>query len=402
MRSIITFFILLVLAQNIIAQDVIITNDNKKIDGEITKIENGKLELVMGMNNSKFPISLDRIGLIILNEGYYLSPKKMKEGFTLQKFIELNQGKIGVESHIIDAKGNIIQATDFTEKIDEVDYFDPRTNQVATISKSNVLCTISKGEETKLLKDEAIVVESLSNISFFNYETADKTEVVESAVNTDDAKEAEKDKGLVDNVEKEVKETKVEVKDINEPVEIENVIKDPILTEYGTINGISKEEYKKKALDKVNHMGQYLAIISDKNADLFDKDKAMESAILLFINESATVEVSNVNTGKIRTHKIRSYLELLKDLNYDKVTLEWSDIGYVSNFRLGPKGNYWGTVSIKQKFTGYRDGIPIYQDITEKEVEVMLKGYKKVIEGELVNKWDVLLANIGVTVTKYQ
>lgn len=160
------------------------------------------------------------------------------------------------------------------------------------------------------------------------------------------------------------------------------------------------ETYRTKALDKTDNLATYFQIIADKETPWQDANKAIDLAVKLFINEDAKVEVSSVNSVQKKHYPIRVYLERLKLLKYDQVDIEWSDISYVSELRKGPDGNYYGTISFVQKFTGYRDGQVAYSDLTRKNIEVILKGYEKDVGGEIVELWDIFLSDIGVVNTR--
>ena len=159
------------------------------------------------------------------------------------------------------------------------------------------------------------------------------------------------------------------------------------------------ELYHQKALQKTAELGTLIAIISDRNNSLEEANKAVELAVKLFINEDAEIEVSGPE-GKKR-YKVRAYLNRLKLLDYDKIEVSWSDISYVSDLRKGTDGNYYGVVTLQQRFKGFMDNEMIYGDLTEKNIEVMLAPYQKKTDGEIQEKWDVFLSDVGVVVTKF-
>lgn len=162
---------------------------------------------------------------------------------------------------------------------------------------------------------------------------------------------------------------------------------------------IDFELYQQKALQKTADLGTYLGIISDRNNDLAKANKAVELALRLFVNESAQVEVSGKTTKN--RYEIRNYLNRLKLLKYDKIEVSWSDISYVSELKKGVDGNYYGIITLQQRFSGFMDGRKVYSDLTEKNVEVILKAYQKEKDGEKQEMWDVFLSDIGVVVTNF-
>ena len=99
---------------------------------------------------------------------------------------------------------------------------------------------------------------------------------------------------------------------------------------------VPKEEFIKKATDKTQRFTQYLKILYDKSADNDQKNKAIEQAITLFVNENAEVEVSSINKEEsVKHYKIRKYLQHVKLVNYDKIEIEWTNVQYVSDVRKG-------------------------------------------------------------------
>ena len=162
---------------------------------------------------------------------------------------------------------------------------------------------------------------------------------------------------------------------------------------------IDPEVYSRRALQKTADLGTYLAIISDRSNSMGEANKAVELAVKLFINENAEVEVSSPE-GRNR-YKVRAYLNRLKLLNYDKIEISWTDISYVSDLKKGVDGNYYGVITLQQRFKGFRDNEVVYGDLTEKNIEVMVVPYQKESGGKQEQKWDVFLSDVGVVVTNF-
>lgn len=161
------------------------------------------------------------------------------------------------------------------------------------------------------------------------------------------------------------------------------------------------DRFKDVALEKTKRLSQYIGQIADKSVSAIAKDKAVEQAIGLFEREDNLVHVSNVTTGTEKTHTVRNYLAThLRFLKYDRVDIEWADIQYASDFELQPDGSYTAIISLQQRFTGTIDGRTYYSDVTNKNVQIKLRTYEKVVEGRTERLWDVFLADIGVTATK--
>lgn len=162
---------------------------------------------------------------------------------------------------------------------------------------------------------------------------------------------------------------------------------------------IDHEAYSQKALQKTSELGTYLAIISDRNNNMEEAGKAVELAVNLFIDENAQFEVSG-KEGKNR-YQVRAYLNRLKLLKYDKIEITWTDISYVSDLKKGVDGNYYGVITLQQRFKGYQDNRLVYGDLTEKNIEVKVMAYQKESDGEQQQMWDIFLSDVGVVVTKF-
>ncbi len=162
------------------------------------------------------------------------------------------------------------------------------------------------------------------------------------------------------------------------------------------------DEYRKRGLQKVRLLNEYISVILDKrpgksvaaNASA-EVDTAINDAVRLFVSEDAQVEVVGSNS---HFFTIRDYLNRIKNYSYGKVDIAWSDIGYVSDVKKGPDGHYYWTVTVTQVFRGYNKESqePEYVDVTRKNIEVILKTYTISREGRIDLDCEVYLSDIGV------
>ena len=168
--------------------------------------------------------------------------------------------------------------------------------------------------------------------------------------------------------------------------------------------GLSEEElgtYSKKGIKKVDEFVQYLNIISDKSIDPDKKDEAIEQAVKLFLAD-ATIEVTSANRQGKRKYPVKDYLTRLKLLPYGSTNISWNEVNYVNDLTQASDGNYYGTITGSQTFTGYgaNNQDVMYSDVTQKSVKVKLQSYKKSVEGQQTTNWDILLGNVGISVNK--
>jgi hypothetical protein len=166
------------------------------------------------------------------------------------------------------------------------------------------------------------------------------------------------------------------------------------------LNDEQKAHFEKLAEVKANDFGKYLRIISNKEEDEEDKLYAIEAATKLFISDSVKIEVSSVNREEKRQFTVPEYLNRLRILPYDKVELIWMRAQLVSQLRPGQDGKYYGVIAAQQLFRGYLDNEIAYQDVTDKNIEVVLTRYEIFDEGVRKQKWDVFLSDIGVQQTR--
>lgn len=156
--------------------------------------------------------------------------------------------------------------------------------------------------------------------------------------------------------------------------------------------------FKDKSLKVVTELGHYIGVMTDKSIPLDNRKKSVNSAVALFESESNTVQVSSVNSYKIKSYPIRSYFNKINILDYAKIEVSWYDITYISNLRMAPNGKYYGVITIFQKFTGYNEqGQPVYSDITKKNIEVVVEVNSNAIGKEY---FTVHLGNISVVETR--
>ncbi len=86
-------------------------------------------------------------------------------------------------------------------------------------------------------------------------------------------------------------------------------------------------------------------------------------------------------------------------LNYDKITISWYNIQYISDLELQPDGRYVGVITIYQRFEGESSDGLSYKDTTKKDITVYVERKQTQIGGKLIGFWDVLLGDVRVTET---
>lgn len=159
-----------------------------------------------------------------------------------------------------------------------------------------------------------------------------------------------------------------------------------------------KQAIDSLALEKVRDLSKYIGIIGNKKTPFSEAQRVMDRAEELFAPDSE-MGVSSLNRKEINYYKVRKYFERLMALNYDRVTISWYDIHYISDLERQPDGRYVGVVTIYQKFEGVSDDGMKYKDTTKKDITIYVERKKTQIQGRTVEFWDVMLGDIRVSET---
>ena len=159
-----------------------------------------------------------------------------------------------------------------------------------------------------------------------------------------------------------------------------------------------KQAIDSLALEKVRDLSKYISIIGSKKTPFSEAQRVMDRAEELFAPDSE-MGVSSLNRKEITYYKVRKYFERLIALNYDKVTISWYDIHYISDLERQPDGRYVGVVTIYQRFEGTSEDGMKYKDTTKKDITIYVERKKTQISGRTVEFWDVLLGDIRVSET---
>jgi hypothetical protein len=159
-----------------------------------------------------------------------------------------------------------------------------------------------------------------------------------------------------------------------------------------------KQAIDSLALEKVRDLSKYIGIIGNKKTAFSEATRVMDRAEELF-SPGSEMGVSSLTSKEVTYYKVRKYFEHLMALNYDRVSIEWYDIHYISDLERQPDGRYVGVVTIYQKFEGTSENGSKYKDTTKKDITIYVDRKKTQIQGRTVEFWDVLLGDIRVTET---
>ena len=152
------------------------------------------------------------------------------------------------------------------------------------------------------------------------------------------------------------------------------------------------------AMEKVRDLSRYISIIGSKETPFSEGNRVIDRAVELFA-EGSEIGVSSLYRDEIQYFGVRRYFERLMALNYDRVTIKWYNIQYISDLELQPDGRYVGVITIYQRFEGVTDDGLKYMDTTKKDITVYVERKETQISGRIIEFWDVLLGDIRVVET---
>ncbi len=159
-----------------------------------------------------------------------------------------------------------------------------------------------------------------------------------------------------------------------------------------------KQAIDSLAMEKVKDLSKYISIIGSKETDFSEANRVINRTMELFAPGSQ-IGVSSLNTKDVKYYTVRTYLNRLMALNYDKVKISWYNIQYISDLERQPDGTYVGVITIYQRFEGSNGDKLSYVDTTKKDITIYVKRKETQIGGRIIGFWDVLLGDIRVAET---
>lgn len=179
------------------------------------------------------------------------------------------------------------------------------------------------------------------------------------------------------------------------------VISEPPDDDNAELDEATKQMLQEKSVDKCKQFTDYIKSVTDNSATQEMITSYIDGAVTLFVNERSTIEVSSRNRPDVKKYPVRRYLIQLSGLSsyYDKVEIKSSDVYFVNNIRKGPDGNYYGNVTFVQTFIGFKDNKIVYNDITKKDIVIVIRKLQKMTDGKTETVWDVFLKEVKVVET---
>lgn len=147
------------------------------------------------------------------------------------------------------------------------------------------------------------------------------------------------------------------------------------------------EQIKRTAAQRVAQMNDYISFMADKSNDMKTRQYYKKQALNLFAGrgynyeengvnkEGVRMEITSVNNTRPRSKLMRVYFNGLMNLTYQMVSIQSTELASikVSNLQKIDNNMYVCTCYFDQVFVGYRDGRPVYKDITRKKVKCYIE-----------------------------
>ena len=389
------------LSMDEVDDDIYLANGNK-LKGKLLRADEGKIFFSVNKGGRKIPASLAKENVLFAfnSKGNYLAISSIPaDPLESQKTIdEFNNSSLRASGYdlIIKAIPLKVIACRISYESDALINYKLSNGELGSINKNDVVSVLyGDGRHQFIMNPSeaaALMMNSREEVSKYNQ----KQDVPPPPAIENPKVEAAKAKEKVETATTPT-ETKIET-----PLVTSNYVQPK--TEQSTaatkptLNEEEYQQYRTKAMQRVDEFGNYLNIITDKTLDGKEREKAIEQVVKMFL-PNATIEVTVKDKPGSKKYKVRDYLTRMKLLPYSSAKVSWSEIQYVSELKQESDGNYYGTITGQQTFMGYggTGGTDVlYSDVTQKNVKVKLQSYQKVVDGQNVNNWDVLLGNIGV------
>ena len=178
---------------------------------------------------------------------------------------------------------------------------------------------------------------------------------------------------------------------------------------YAQLTNVDKTNVQRRCAEKVVQFQDYVSFIGSKKKDRETRIYYKSKALNLHIGrgdaytengeskKGVMMQTSSRNISLIKKTLTRDYLSRLIELKYSDVKILSSEVCdiKVSDLQRVDDNLYVCTCQYDQEFVGYRDGRPVYKDITTKHI----KCYVTVVATEAGNEYIVVLGDATVDKT---
>ncbi|MES2112469.1 MAG: hypothetical protein V4577_27175 [Bacteroidota bacterium] len=371
------------------AQNIIYQKGNKKITGQVVDIDDDKIKYITGPSRTSSPRTRLKISDLILVFNSYGDYLVFNNGamFSKNEGTEfMNEaGILRSNDIIVNKKGEIFTAKILSEKVDSISY--GHGGQLVNDASSAIVAIIYKNGNHKLfVKPEDVIL----------YLTEDKKPVIASLLK----KPEEPAVKAIASVASEASPVTATPKPTLAVPNKSTVPSQSETTAPVTRPDFNAESFKRKSLVKIRDFEKDLQIIMSPETSIAKSNLTIKLANELFLSD-AKIQVSSLNRPTMKPVAILTYLNSLQTNagKYSEVKIEFAEINYTTNFSQNVDGSWSAVVTVAQKYSAIKDGVVIYSDVTNKNIVITVKKYKKTEENGYTEGWEVYLGNISVLQT---
>ncbi|MDW3652170.1 MAG: hypothetical protein R8P61_34160 [Bacteroidia bacterium] len=392
-NTILSCFILILGVSILQAQDLIFLEgkeapiSGKIIDKSETSLGlDGKLSYLKAGGKKGKPIKLEKISFVLTAE------KKLFIGpFDAPRIRDFSKEDYGI-IFLDNGKSVAIKSWEVIGADGKIEYEDYYTGNFKELKEGGFVAIYSPDPDLRIFGDQNFAKSRLKNAFLPELPVSELDALSNSTLEPPAVAVANGDKevGIADDFE---------VEDVTEKADGEEKTSPNLSEGEGPDMPVDMDEFNEKAKAKVEKFASYVETILE-GEDRMRIRSITDQAMILFVSDTCYIEVSSLNREQPVAYKIRRYFNRLNYLadKYTKIEITNGQVVKVSDIRKY-KDNWYGTVTYGQRFSGYKDGLLVYTDYTQKNINIVLKVYEPEIEGESQAIWDVLLSNISVTET---
>jgi len=168
-----------------------------------------------------------------------------------------------------------------------------------------------------------------------------------------------------------------------------------------------EDKIKLRAAEKVGQMNDYIKNMADQTKDMDYRNRRKVKALNLFVGkgyeyiedgvkkDGVQMQVTSKKRKKVGQPLMRDYFNHLVgtklDRLYDNVKIEATEVADIKVSELRKlDDNLWEcTCEYDQAFEGWRDGRPVYRDITTKRIKCYVLA--ELVEGETGDEWEFII-----------
>ena len=162
-------------------------------------------------------------------------------------------------------------------------------------------------------------------------------------------------------------------------------------------SNLTREEldvFENRALQKVADVGDYIAVISNKEYDRAMREHTMDQALELFTDNKSVVEMSGFGNEFTPVLSIDRFLNGALNNEYGEVNIESFDLRFSGQLERDEKGTYVGTIIYSQVVNRVLEDDISVSKSEDNEASVIVQKVRKDFGDTYEMVWEVLIDEI--------